>query len=62
MWGWPGPYYSVPLENSRPVSPYYADMSLEMSDQFNACLRGETSPEQTVKNLDAALQEIVDAG
>lgn len=52
------------LGNSRPrpVSPYYSDMSLEMSDQFNASVKGDASPQETVKSLDAALREIVKQG
>jgi multiple sugar transport system substrate-binding protein len=30
----------------RPASPSYPEMSLEMSEQFNALLRGASSPEQ----------------
>ena len=36
---------------SRPVSPYYSDMSLKMSEQFNLSLKGDTSPEQAIKTL-----------
>jgi multiple sugar transport system substrate-binding protein len=34
------------IKNStpRPVSPYYSDVSLELSQQFNACLAGNISP------------------
>ncbi len=41
------------IENTRPrpVSPYYSDMSLAMGAQFNAALRGDTTPEQAVANL-----------
>src|SRR5215208_2223596 len=46
----------------RPVSPYYSDMSLEMNEQFNACLKGDVSPEQAVKTLQADLERIVEAG
>jgi multiple sugar transport system substrate-binding protein len=46
----------------RPVSPYYADMSLEMNEQFNACLKGDVSPEQAVKTLQGSLERIVEAG
>ena len=52
------------IENThpRPVSPYYSDMSLEMNEQFNACLKGDVSPEQAVKTLQADLERIVEAG
>src|SRR5215203_6067526 len=46
----------------RPVSPYYSDMSLEMNEQFNACLKGDVSPEQAVKTMQANLERIVEAG
>jgi len=47
---------------SRPVSPYYSDMSLEMAEQFNASLKGEVSPEEAVKSLQESLTEIAQAG
>jgi len=52
------------IENStpRPVSPYYSDMSLELSEQFNAALKGEVSPEEAVNTLQNQLQEIVEQG
>jgi multiple sugar transport system substrate-binding protein len=52
------------IENThaRPVSEYYADMSLEMNEQFNACLKGDVSPEQAVSTLQKSLEEIVEAG
>src|SRR5215213_135859 len=46
----------------RPVSPYYSDMSLEMNEQFNACLKGDVSPEEAVKTLQGSLERIVEAG
>src|SRR5215203_6707121 len=45
----------------RPVSPYYADMSLEMNEQLNACLKGDVSPEEAVKTLQDDLERIVEA-
>jgi multiple sugar transport system substrate-binding protein len=52
------------IENThpRPVSPYYSDMSLEMNEQFNACLKGDISPEQAVKTLQDDLERIIEAG
>ena len=44
----------------RPLSPYYSDMSLVMAEQFNACVKGEKSPEEAANTLDRELQEIVD--
>ncbi|HEX2729890.1 MAG TPA: ABC transporter substrate-binding protein, partial [Rubrobacteraceae bacterium] len=45
---------------SRPVSPYYSDMSLKMSDSFNAALKGEVSVESGLAKLQEELQNIVD--
>ena len=47
---------------SRPVSPYYSDMSLEMAAQFNAALKGEAPVEEALENLQRKLQSIVDQG
>ncbi len=47
---------------SRPVSPYYSDMSLEMQEQFNSVVKGDTSPADAVKTLQDSLQQIVEAG
>ncbi len=44
---------------SRPLSPYYSDMSLVMAEQFNACVKGTKSPEEAASTLDERLQEIV---
>src|ERR687889_2359084 len=35
----------------RPVSPYYSDMSLEMQEQFNASLKGDTTPGEAARTL-----------
>jgi multiple sugar transport system substrate-binding protein len=45
---------------SRPVSPYYSDISLKMADQFNRSLAGEVSPEQAVKTLQEELTDIIE--
>ena len=52
------------IDNStpRPVSPYYSDMSLKLSEQFNAALKGDVSPEEAVKTLQSELQQIVEEG
>jgi len=47
---------------SRPVSPYYSDMSLEMQEQFNGVVKGDTSPEDAVASLQDSLTEIIEAG
>ncbi|CAN5799690.1 ABC transporter substrate-binding protein [soil metagenome] len=45
---------------SRPVTEYYADMSLEMQEQFNAALKGDISPEEAVKTLQKSLGQIME--
>ncbi len=52
------------LENSRPrpVSPYYSDMSLVMTERFNAALKGEVPVEEVLETLQGELQSIVDQG
>jgi multiple sugar transport system substrate-binding protein len=47
---------------SRPVSEFYGDMSLEMQEQFNNSLKGETSPEDTAATLQESMQSIIDRG
>jgi multiple sugar transport system substrate-binding protein len=46
----------------RPVSPYYSDMSLEMQDQFNASLSGDTTPEEAARTLKSELERIIQQG
>ncbi|CAN5861745.1 ABC transporter substrate-binding protein [soil metagenome] len=50
------------LERSRPrpVSPVYSDMSLKMADQFNASLKGNTSPQDAISTLQGELTDIVE--
>ncbi|CAN5757898.1 hypothetical protein BH18ACT11_BH18ACT11_31000 [soil metagenome] len=52
------------IKNStpRPVSPYYSDVSLELSSQFNSCLSGDISPEDAVNTLQKNLQELINQG
>jgi multiple sugar transport system substrate-binding protein len=47
---------------SRPVSPYYSDMSLEMQEQFNGVVKGDISPEDAVASLQDSLTQIIEAG
>src|ERR671912_427085 len=47
---------------SRPVSPYYSDMSLEMQEQFNSVVKGDTSPQDAVASLQQSLESIIEAG
>ena len=44
---------------SRPVTQYYGDMSLEMQEQFNNALTGDTSPQQAVETLQKNLSSIM---
>jgi multiple sugar transport system substrate-binding protein len=44
----------------RPVSPVYSDMSLKMSEEFNASLGGDTEPQQAISSLQTELQSIAD--
>jgi multiple sugar transport system substrate-binding protein len=44
---------------SRPVTQYYGDMSLEMQEQFNNALTGDTSPQQAVETLQKSLSSIM---
>jgi multiple sugar transport system substrate-binding protein len=46
----------------RPVSPYYSDMSLEMQEQFNASLKGDTTPEEAARTLKSELESIIQQG
>jgi trehalose/maltose transport system substrate-binding protein len=45
---------------SRPVSPFYSDVSLELAAGFNAALSGNSSPEEAVKTLQEELQNIAE--
>jgi multiple sugar transport system substrate-binding protein len=47
---------------SRPPSPYYSDMSLEMQEQFNGVVKGDISPEDAVASLQDSLTQIIEAG
>src|SRR5215204_5652111 len=51
---------AIQSTKSRPVSPYYSDMSLAMAEQFNLSLKGETSPEEAVQTLQEELTKIVE--
>jgi multiple sugar transport system substrate-binding protein len=45
---------------SRPVTPFYSDISTRLASAFNANLRGEISPEETARRLQSELQNIVE--
>ena len=45
---------------SRPVTQFYGDMSLEMQEQFNNALTGDTSPQQACETLQKSLTSIME--
>jgi multiple sugar transport system substrate-binding protein len=45
----------------RPISAYYSDMSLEMSEQFSQVYKCDVSPEDAVKLVQESLQQIAEA-
>ena len=47
---------------SRPISPYYSQMSRTMAEQFNNVLTSAASPEQAVETLQSELQQIIEEG
>ncbi|TCJ20625.1 extracellular solute-binding protein, partial [Rubrobacter taiwanensis] len=47
---------------SRPVSPYYSDMSLVLAAEFNASLRGAKSPEEAAQTSQSELERIIEQG
>src|SRR3712207_1175574 len=46
----------------RPVTPYYADISLRMSQRFNEMLKGELGPDQAVYTLQKEMQQLINEG
>jgi multiple sugar transport system substrate-binding protein len=50
----------VLIENakSRPITPYYGDMSVELAEQFNNVLKGEISPQQGAETLQESLSSM----
>src|SRR5829696_5519444 len=50
----------VLIENakSRPVTPFYGDMSVELAEQFNNVLKGEISPQQGAETLQESLSSM----
>ncbi len=51
---------AIQRTKSRPVSPYYSDMSLAMAEQFNLSLRGESDPQAAVQALQEELTKILE--
>jgi multiple sugar transport system substrate-binding protein len=52
------------VENTTtpPVSPYYSDMSLAMSEQFNSNILGDVTPEEAAANIKQELESIIERG
>jgi hypothetical protein len=44
---------------SRPVTPFYQDMSLAMAGRFHASLAGTVAPEHAAEMLEKDLKEIL---
>jgi multiple sugar transport system substrate-binding protein len=44
---------------SRPITEFYGDMSLELAEQFNNVLTGDTSPQEAVETLQKELTSIM---
>jgi multiple sugar transport system substrate-binding protein len=51
---------AIQSTKSRPVSPYYSDMSLAMAEQFNLSLKGEIEPQAAVQNLQEELTKVLE--
>ena len=45
---------------SRPITEFYGDMSLELAEQFNNVLTGDTSPQEAVETLQKELTSIME--
>ncbi len=45
---------------SRPITEFYGDMSLELAEQFNNVLTGDTSPQEAVETLQKDLSSIME--
>lgn len=52
------------LENARtrPISPFYSDMSLVMQEQFAQALKGNVTPEEAARNLQREMSNRIDLG
>jgi multiple sugar transport system substrate-binding protein len=46
----------------RPVSPYYSDMSLKLSEQFNAALKGDNTSVRGTASYGAAPHDVDQRG
>jgi multiple sugar transport system substrate-binding protein len=47
---------------SRPVSPYYSDISLAMQERFNEIFKGEVSAEEGTASLKGEIEDIIAQG
>jgi multiple sugar transport system substrate-binding protein len=53
---------AVESTTTPPVSPYYSDMSLAMSKEFNSNILGQVTPKEAAQNLQDELESIVSRG
>jgi len=47
---------------TRPVSPFYSDVSLAMQKQFSESLKGTVTPEEAAQNLQQEISSRVELG
>jgi trehalose/maltose transport system substrate-binding protein len=47
---------------TRPVSPFYSDVSLAMQKQFSESLKGNVTPEEAAQNLQREISNRIDLG
>ena len=57
-------FASEALQNARtrPISPFYADLSLVMQEQFANCLKGNVTPERAAQNLQEEMNGLIALG
>ena len=46
----------------RPVSPYYSDLSIVMSQKFSQSLQGDMKPKQAAQSLATEMRNVIDLG
>ena len=47
---------------TRPISPFYSDISLVMQKQFAQSLKGDVTPEEAAQNLQGEMSRRIDLG
>ena len=47
---------------TRPISPFYSDISLAMQKQFAESLKGNVTPEEAAQNLEDEIGNRIDLG